>query len=102
MTPYDPANITPGLLAAIAALGAQVQELRAELDRQTDIAINTQAKARDVEGELLAAQEDAAKMRLYVAELEDALHSDVSGGAALIEDAARRARYIWSEGVALP
>jgi hypothetical protein len=98
MTPYDPADITPGLLAAVAALGAQVQALRVELDRQTSIAANAKAQARDTEGELLAAQEEAAKLRLYVAELEDALRTDVSGGSALIEAAAMRARYIWSEG----
>jgi hypothetical protein len=101
MTPYDPAAITSGLLAAFAALGAQVQELRAALDTKTNMAYQADAHVRDVEGELLAAQEDAAKLRLYVAELEDALRTDVSGGAVLIEAAAMRARYIWSEG-ALP
>jgi hypothetical protein len=77
MTPYDPTDTTPGLMAAIAHLGHLASELhaelRAELDRARVAHDALSAEVRDLTAELDDALRGTAQRRVYIHELEGAL-----------------------------
>lgn len=94
IAPYDPTDTASGVLAAIAHLGATVQQLRADMATMHEVAAHHTAAARDARNERAALEGECMRLLLYIAELELHLRAQ-HGGENDIEAASAVAQRRW-------